>query len=69
MVGGGWSVVLGDPGVESSLQKRPGARKTTLLELQVVSVGSTEKHCQRCRGQAGKQCPASLWAGGTGVPR
>lgn len=40
-----------------------------VLELQVVlrfCGGSTEKHCQECR-RAGKQCPASRWAGGTGV--
>lgn len=42
-----------------------------MLELQVVlwsCGGSTEEaqHCQECR-RAGKQCPASPWAGGTGV--
>lgn len=40
-----------------------------MLELQVVSVVLWGFHREALPGvqMAGKQCPASLWAGGTGV--
>lgn len=64
-LGGGVVLILGGPGQSSG---GPGSLCWNCRWFLWFCGGSTgrKKHCQECR-RAGKQCPASPWAGGDGV--